>query len=305
MLSRLASCFVPVLVLAAAACGTVEGDVGGAGQAQREGGVIPLKEVSGLAKMGDRFVAVGDRTTAIVSFRMKDGVPTDAKQHKPLPKAGKKGSQYEAVDVDGAGHAVVLSEAGDVVVLSADLEREEASATLNWDTAIELLGGAPLEKNSGAEGMVVLDDGHMLVALEKAPSAIIEFGPKGAEAKGFMAGTTRATKAFTPPAELVALKVWKIQDARIPDVSDLEIGPDGALWAVTQQGNRLVRFEKQMDVDENKANAREYIELPAQISGAEGLAFDGTRPLVARDRAADTKRNLYVLDPIAIDDGEQ
>lgn len=300
LVSRFVSLTVPLLILAGAACGASDEGARAASQEQRVGATIPLREVSALSKMGERFIAVGDRSTTLVSFDLVGGQPVDVKEHKPLPKAGKKGSQYEGVDVDAAGHVIVMSEQGDIVVLSSDLAREEVSTQLDWASVEKLLGGTKLEPNSLGEGIVVLDKGHLIVALEKRPSAIVEFGPEGDAPMGFFPGM-RSTEAFVPPEKLVALKVWNVDDPKIPDISDLEIGPDGALWAVTQEGNRVFRFERLLRPEEKKASAREYIELPAQISGAEGLAFDGAQPVIGRDRPGE-KTNLYVLDAIAFEE---
>ncbi|HVH44770.1 MAG TPA: SdiA-regulated domain-containing protein [Labilithrix sp.] len=285
------------LVLAFVGCAPSDQGLGQESEDQRSGATLPLREVSGLAVKGQRFVAVGDRSSTVVTFRLAGGAPADVRAHAPLPKAGRKGSQYEAVSFDGAGNVVVLSERGELFTLSADLEREEASSQLDWDSASERLG-ARLDDNSLGEGLVVLEGGHVLVALEKNPSAIVEFGPSGEAATGYAPGSV-STNAVSLPPTLVALAAWKIEDRHAPDVSELTVGPDGALWALSQQAKTLVRFERVLRPDESRASVKEHVALPSQFEGAEGLAFDGSRPVVARDRSATSKSNLYVLDPIA------
>jgi uncharacterized protein YjiK len=293
--SRLASLSAPLLVLGAVACGSADHEIGSGSQDQTMTGSIPLREVSGLAMLDGRFVAIGDHSTTVVTFRLEDGVPVDVETHKPIPKAGKKGSQYEAVAIDGSGNIIVMSEQGDIVVLSDDCEREDATGSLDWDSAAKILG-VKLEPNSMGEGLLMLDGGHMLVALEKRPAAIVEFGPKGDAPFGFYPGM-RSTTMFEPPSEpLVALKVWPVDDDKnAPDISDLSLGPDGALWALSQEANKLLRFERILKPDESKASVRFSMPLPGEISGAEGLEFVGATPVIGRDRPGASKTNIYVL----------
>lgn len=257
--------------------------------------ILPLEEVSALAKLGDRYAAVGDRTTAIVSFEMHHGRATNIAKHTPLPTAGQGGSQFEAAAFDGSGRLVVVAEQGKISIVSADLSREESSSMLDWPSAARMLG-KELEENSLAEGMVLLDETHVLVTLEKHPTALVEFGPEGDEPRGFVPDHVLPT-SFAPPARLEALKIWKVDDPHAEDLSELCIGPDGALWAVSQKSNTLVRFERVLRADESRATIKQHFDLPSNISGAEGLAFDGNTPIVARDRSSEAK-NLYVLDPL-------
>jgi uncharacterized protein YjiK len=289
--------WLPFALVALVACSGANDDVAADTQDQTSAQSLPLREVSGLANHDGTFVAIGDRSSTVVTFRWKNDAISDVQKHTPLPRAGGSGSQYEAVTFDGAGNVVVLSETGKILALSSDLAKETAEAELDWISVNPLVDGH-VNVNSLGEGLVVLDATHVLVALEKSPTAIVEFGPSGEEPTGFIAGTARKA-AFAPPSKLVALKAWRVDDANAPDLSELTIGPDGALWALSQQGNTLLRFEKNLRPDEDRASVKEHRRLPSEIVGAEGLTFDGTRPLVARDRSSDSKKNLYALDPIA------
>lgn len=285
------------VAVASAACGGASSDPIGEGtQDQRAGETLPLREVSGLAVHDHRFVAVGDRSSNVVTFRLDGGKLADVATHTPLPKPGSSGSQYEAVAFDGAGNVVVLSEKGKVAVLDAECEHEVASSEIDWMSVNPLVDGR-VELNSLGEGIVVIDATHALVAIEKSPSAIVELGPRGDAPRGYAPGSKKAV-AFAPPAELVALAAWRIDDANVPDLSELTIGPDGALWGLSQQGKTIVRFERTLRPDEERASVKDHLRIPPEIDGAEGLAFDGATPIVARDRSA-TKKNLFVLDPIA------
>lgn len=296
------SCLARVAVGAAllsVACGGAGASDGAASdsQDQTEGEKLPLTEVSGLASRDGRFVAVGDHSSTVVTFGLDHDKVTDVQKHKPLPKAGGSGSQFEAVTFDGAGSVVVLSETGRVVTLSDDCETELASTDLDWTSANPLVDGH-VNINSLGEGVVVIEKNHLLVALEKSPSAIVEFGPDGDAPRGYLADETHGD-AFAPPAKLVALKAWKVDDGNAPDLSELTVGPDHALWALSQQGKAIVRFERNLRADEDRASVKSHVRIPSDLEGAEGLTFVGTTPVVARDRQG-TSKNLYVLDPIRL-----
>jgi uncharacterized protein YjiK len=263
---------------------------------EQSNATLPLREVSGLAGRAGHFVAVGDRSSTVVTFRMHNGDITDAVKHNALPEAGKNGSQYEAVTYDAKGNIVVLSERGEIIVLAANADFEESTSELDWDSVNAFVDGH-VNSNSLGEGLVVLSNSHILVALEKSPSALVEFGPKGDAAIGFPGSTS--TAAFAPGKTLVALTAWKVEDKDAADLSEISVGPDGALWALSQQSEKIVRFERTLRPSEERASVKASYSLPSSIVGAEGLVFDGNKPMVARDRSAKSK-NLFVLDPIAL-----
>jgi len=291
---RRAACLV--IVIACGACGADASDAGSASQDSTSTETLPLHEVSGLVNAGDHFVAIGDRTTRVITFRLDGDKVVGVEKHDPLPRASSEtGSQFEAVTIDGKGHVVVLSETGKVIVLDSKCETVLSKSSMDWQSVNSLVDGR-IEVNSLGEGAVVLSKDHLLVALEKHPTALVEFGPSGSDPIGFIAGT-KLTASFSPPDDLVALHVWKVDDNDAPDISELTVGPDGALWALTQQGNGILRFERNLHPTEEKASVKDHHDLPDKIKGAEGLAFDGMNPVVARDRSAESK-NVFILDPI-------
>jgi uncharacterized protein YjiK len=263
---------------------------------EQSNATLPIREVSGLAGRSGKFVAVGDRSSTVVTFGMSKGGLVDVVKHNAMPEPGKSGSQYEAVTFDAKGNIVVLSERGEIIVLAANADFEESTSELDWDSVNPFVDGH-VSTNSLGEGLVILSPSHVLVALEKSPSALVEFGPKGDAPIGFPGSTS--TAAFAPGKTLVALTAWKVEDADAADLSELSIGPDGALWALSQQSGMIVRFEHTLKPSEERASVKDSYSLPSSIVGAEGLVFDGKTPMVARDRSAKSK-NLFVLDPITL-----
>ena len=92
---------------------------------------------------------------------------------------------------------------------------------------------------------MLLPGGHFLVAKEKKPSALIEFGPPHSRSQGLRrggglpdGGRWAAKKVHH---RFVALATW-LPDKRLAkacaDFSDLEIGPDGYLSLLSDKRPR-------------------------------------------------------------------
>jgi hypothetical protein len=259
---------------------------------------LPLLEVSGLAARDGRFVAVGDRSSDIISFGLDPaGEAVDVVVHRTGVATGKSGSQWEAIALDGAGNAAVLSETGELFVFAKDLEGPSATVKIDYQSVNALIDGH-VEQNSLGEGLVLLEGGHILVAIEKSPSVLVEMGPAGSAPAGYAPGR-EVHGRFAPGATtFVALAAWQVKDnGSTPDLSDLTVGPTGALFALTQQGRAFVRLEATLRPDEKSAHVKEVFPIDKQLTFAEGLVFRGLSPVVGRDRDHDAK-NVYVLSPI-------
>ena len=108
---------------------------------------LPLLEVSGLAARDGRIVAVGDHSSDIVSFGLDPaGEAVDVVVHRTGVATGKSGSQWEAIALDGAGNAAVLSETGELFVFAKDLEQPTATVKLDYPSVNALIDGPPWER---------------------------------------------------------------------------------------------------------------------------------------------------------------
>ena len=121
--------------------------------------------------------------------------------------------------------------------------------------ALEIPGDDRLAKawadpaGSRGEGAVFLPEGHLLVAKEKDPSALIEFGPPGAQPLGLARGGALSAGAAweIEPGDhrYVALAAWwpdKPLRKACRDFSDLEIGPDGHLYLLSDKSDSIARL---------------------------------------------------------------
>ncbi|HEU4679369.1 MAG TPA: hypothetical protein VFS35_07600, partial [Terrimicrobiaceae bacterium] len=155
-----------------------------------------------------------------------------------------------------------------------------------------------------------LPAGHLLVAKEKEPAALIEFGPPGSQPRGLAPGGAMADGDRWAIAEdcrqFVALATWlpdEVLTETCVDFSDLEIGPDGRLYLLSDQSATIVRLAD-LPVGGRTAVLTAAWQLDDLKGKPEGLSFapDG-RAIVAFDKRK-RSRNLVLLEPaIAPPDG--
>jgi hypothetical protein len=276
---------------------------------------IPLKEVSGICLWRERdgqmaLVAIGDRVAhaawaplagddqAELSWEIAsiDGLEgTRLPLHDP---------QIEAVCADGEGRVLLLQE----TPARAELV-DHARRVVVTSIALELGPGHALyaawedPKGSRGEGAVLLPNGHLLVAKEKRPTAFLEFGPAGEAPSGFRAGEALAGGAAWPVAAgdhtFVALATWmpdEVLREMCRDFSDLEVGPDGRLYLLSDKSGALARLSDLLPGSDT-ASAAEVWRLGKLDGKPEGLAFTPNgRAVIALDTRK-ARQNLVLFEP--------
>ncbi|MCW5837565.1 MAG: SdiA-regulated domain-containing protein, partial [Labilithrix sp.] len=219
---------------------------------------------------------------------------------------GERASQWEAVAGDGAGRVFVLAESTSTIsVLAPDLARVTHRLRLAIPKEHPLASAWKADANSRGEGLVLLSNGHVLVAKEKRPSAVVELGPKGSAAEGFRPELALGDGAFPLPkegdSELVPLKHWLLKDKDtrlIGDVSDLAVDAEGRLFLLSDQGRAVARVERVLDVDESKIDLKAVYALPPRVAKPEGLAFAHGQAFVATDGKDVDADALFGLEPL-------
>jgi hypothetical protein len=256
------------------------------------------------------LVAIGDRAGVVASVTL----PSDDRgdwDWRTEDMSGIEDSriprddpQIEAICVDGAGRVLLLQEIPARVELVDFAARRVASSI-----ALEVPMRHPLADawadpdGSRGEGAVLLRNGHLLIAKEKDPPAFIEFGPAGEAPSGFHAGAGLAEGARWDVAEgelvFTALQWWEpggsLADG-CEDFSDLEVGPDGRLYVLSDKSRSVARLDV-LDRDGGPARADRIWRIDGLDGKPEGLAFSPQgRAIVALDTRK-AKHNLVVLDP--------
>ena len=276
---------------------------------------VPLREVSGICLRRSQngrlsLIAVGDRAAEIAWFSQPRNDKGRIEWHTSnssklsgsmLPK---NDSQIEAVCADGVGRVLLLQETPPRVEL---IDPKTLKVVASIDLALEGRGEVARAwshpKGSRGEGMVLLPGGHLLIAKEKKPAAFIEFGPANSRSRGLGRGGALPAGKRWPIKKghhrFVALAIW-LPDKQLAgtcaDFSDLEIGPDGYLYLLSDKTSTIARLDD-LPAGGGAATLLDAWRLGDLSGKPEGLAFTPQgRAIIGLDTRK-PRRNLVLLEP--------
>ncbi len=270
---------------------------------------IPVREVSALAVTGTPgggtlLAAIGDAgpelAVAPVDASGELG-PWETANLDAFERAADvpRIRQSEALAFDGAGTAVVLLEQPALAVV-IDIRARRLAGTFRLDGAgLPGRAGERWSKDPSSRGEgLLLRRGRVVVAKEKRPAGLIEFGPAGAAAGGIgpdtLLGAGETWEAPAPSTALAALAWWEGPEG-LDDLSDLAAAPDGSVHALSDQSRSVGRLALPLGPGAASAPATAIWALPKKVGKAEGLAFlPGGRIAIAGDRQ-DPGPNLAIL----------
>lgn len=276
---------------------------------------VPLREVSGIClRRGPKgkmaLLAIGDHQAKLawLALPAPDDRPlawqTTCLASLPGSALPKSDPQIEAICADGLGRVLLLQESPPrAELIDAKLSRAIASIHLIVEGKGKLARSWSDPDGSRGEGAVLLAGGHLLIAKEKEPAALIEFGPRGARPRGLARGAALAAGARWPidngSHEFVPLATWspdKTLAKACDDFSDLEIGPDGRLYLLSDKSATIARIDD-LRPDGSSVACTATWRLEDLDGKPEGLSFDAEgRAVVALDTRKQRK-NLVLLEP--------
>jgi uncharacterized protein YjiK len=215
---------------------------------------VPIVELSSLALVADeagqlQLLAIGDKHSRLARATLTDD-PLDWTVVE-LGRGGGGDTQFEGIAAGGDGTVLVLTEDPPrVTVLGPDGGPAERIKLVAGDRGVER--DVFEESASAGEGLLLLTGGRLLIAKEKDPPLLVEFGPPGTAAIG-VSGTS-----FPAPGEpldalgvhLQALAAWRLDD--VEDVSDLA-HRRGSLYCLSDQSRRVVVVDLPLDPDGGRA----------------------------------------------------
>jgi hypothetical protein len=276
---------------------------------------VPLREVSGICLRRNRsgrmfLIAVGDRAATIAWFShpRSDGGRIDWHTKNIAKLSGsmlpKHHPQIEAICADGLGRVLLLQETPPRVEL---IDPRALKVVASVDLAVE--GRSDIARSwsdpegSRGEGVVLLPGGHLLVAKEKKPAAFIEFGPPHSRPRGLARGGALADGEQWPIEEghyrFVALAIWhpdKILAKTCADFSDLEIGPDGSLYLLSDKSSTIARLDS-LPAGGGAAELLDAWQLGDLDGKPEGLTFTAQGHAIIGLDTRKPRRNLVLLEP--------
>jgi hypothetical protein len=277
---------------------------------------VPLREVSGIClRRGSSrrmsLLAVGDRVAKLAQLSASQIDDLDQPEWEmtniaklPGSRLPKDHPQIEAVCSDGIGRVLLLQEwPPRVEVIDLNAAEVIASIELVVEGRGELARLWADRNGSHGEGIALLRDGRLLIAKEKDPPALIEFGFRGTHSQGVGPGGVLAEGERWPLRrgrhEFVALAVWFPEKALAgfcADFSDLEVGPDGLVYLLSDKSAAIVRLDE-LSPGGGTAAFKSGWRLGELNGKPEGLTFTASgQAIVALDRRK-PRQNLIILEP--------
>ena len=247
---------------------------------------LPIGEASGLGSRhcpqsgGPQLLAIGDEAFSVASATpVNDRFAVDLHPVTGLPdklKTAKKGSQWEAIDGDGSGQIVILSEAGSLLLM--------LSPDFSFERSVSLEHQWSFDDDAGLESILLLRHGHVLAAKQRKPLVLIEFAPQGEPARGFKTSQIPdPDEAFELPAgchTLHEVRSWKVGDQHLESINDFGRSSTGHLLVVSSRSEQVARLDdpgeghKRIAVRETRDLPRDA--LKAKHARAEGLVVHPT-----------------------------
>ena len=291
---------------------------------------LKFKELSGVTRWrGDLcsqpncVAAIGDGSHKVVTaelvredsgFKAKSPIEADG-VHSPSGEA----SQWEAITSDSLGRVYVVSERERTVfVFDKDLNRVLTTIQLNVSEDGELGDGgdglAGLRKSSraadsgqsGSEGIALLANNHLLVAFEKDPMVLVEFGPSRDKPVGLKVPNAQdVPRDFggVKTLQYEALRYWQPDNGArraLGDISDLAIF-SGEIYALSDQSKVIARLQETKN-HRDQFGISDVWKLSQLQGKPEGLTFlDDGSPVVVVDSKDENEDNLFVFKSVLND----
>ena len=278
---------------------------------------LPVVEASGVTvrqtERGPVVLVVGDRTAEVGACLL--GAGGELNEWSTIDLADLPGwplpfgdSQFEAIAADGGSLVALMCEDPPLVLVADTVTRELRAEIELTAPKGSLLDGQWDDASSRGEGLVFLRGGRLLVAQEKRPRALIEFGPVGTEPRGVSSDDLLAPdESWDAPSghvEFVPLSMWKLKSAAkkaLGDVSSIGTDSDGNLWLLSDKSRRVGRLDLDVALgpdDDEVRDLDEIWDLPKGAKKPEGIAALGDgRVLVALDTHSTSNNGMIVTRP--------
>jgi uncharacterized protein YjiK len=221
-------------------------------------------------------------------------------------------TDWEALALDGKGNVLTLQEgASNLMVFDPTLSSIRSMIHLSFVPLLKKREEMRAEQeNSLGEGLLLLKQGHVLVAKEKDPTRLIEFGPAAAAPLGVTSQTLlgmdeefavpAAASAGLKPIGYEPLKVWRVKGFKKCDISDLTRDKEGHIYILSQKCRKVGRVH-QLGVDDEVIKVDEVWGLPKAIRNPEAIAVAPDGSIFIGSDIGRHKPNLFRLEVPAFD----
>ncbi|MBX9768311.1 MAG: hypothetical protein K2X47_13640 [Bdellovibrionales bacterium] len=267
---------------------------------------LKLKELSGLTahpEIPETFLAIGDRSYEVVQFQIPSALSqllTFDFRNKVPGTTSQRSSQWEAIQTDPSGNVFILVEEP-ARLLVFDLKSKEVKGSYDLSVnASHPLGKAWRDDaSSRGEGLLLLEDGLILVAKEKNPPALMLFGPAGKKLPAQIQPLKSAKWSF-PESELKTLQLLSSWDpsqtatTSLADLSDLAADSSGQIFLLSDESRRLCELKSPLLTTALQFDTGACFVFPEKLTHPEGLSVQGSRMIVGLDNMA-KKTNVHAF----------
>jgi hypothetical protein len=250
-----------------------------------DGNLTDISQTSFAEKLEDSFLPCRSETSAACR-----------KVNKTLT------SQWEGVAVVGE-QTLLLQESTGLLHLFSLSGAYQNHWRLNFYPYLsQLVGGkAKGKSNALGEGLVVLKEGHLLVAKERDPGMIVEFAPIGRSSvlkssellEPALAPLNQQGGGLEKAIDLLPVAVWTLPEAfKECDLSELTLHQGEAYW-VSQKCRQIHR--SRLNEAGTPIEVLQSWNLPKEISNPESLLVLAPGQFLVGDDKKSTKGNFYYL----------
>ena len=217
---------------------------------------VPIPELSSLALAGAddgpaQLLAIGDKRSMLARAVLTDEPLEWDVVNLRRYGVNKRRGQFEGIAVAGEGRILLLSEDPPLVHV-VDIAGDRVERIVLSPGRIPQLDDIFDESSSAGEGLLPLRAGRLIVAKEKRPALLVEFGPVGADAVAVASASFpgSAERLGQFDARLEALAGWKLGE--LDDVSDLAFAGSG-LYVLSDRSRRVVMIDLPLDPGAERA----------------------------------------------------
>ncbi len=217
-------------------------------------------------------------------------------------------AQWEAFAIDASGRNFLLQESSHaVIVMNSTLTSVQHVVNFDFSQGKfkpvrDSKKHRRIDDDLSAEGFVLLKNGHILVAKEKNPAVLGEFGPRGSVALGINKDTILGPDEVfdldrnTDRSSLVLLAEWQIAGQGKCDIADLATDSAGFVYVLSENCKSIKKIDRLVPGD-SVAVAIDQWRLPKGVHNPEGFSIDDLNRFWV---VSDTKRqgdNLFIVAP--------
>lgn len=289
---------------------------------------FPLREISGMylfppnADGGRPFYVIGDHfaqlgtgiltTNGIEKIKVHDLYDLLVDTYSPCLGGMTEGcrklteqvtSQWEGIASDVSQKAFMLNE-----YLSTIVIWDPSINKISHNISLEKFYLGPKKrrkrnldhKNDLAEGLILLKNGHIIIAKEAHSPSIIEFAPQLANAEGY------SPDLRLPPQEQFPLyahkqlytpkKSWKLPKShKNCDISEISTDAEGEIYVLSQKCQWIAQVDE-LDIESKQLKLKKVWSFPKNIKHAEALAvLDHNTFFIGTDKKSVVGPNMFLM----------